>query len=197
VFGPMTALQGCNIGAIFDDEQWKVIGMALINEAWLIIRHDLPGAISREVVTKWVTGEIREKSGCAHSMLTDMMEGHNTDAEAANGWFVKSGKLHTPPVHCHMHQAVIDQVKARTLQVRRQLMLQEGEGKAKAERRGESRFNESDTKLDDNHEKLDKLEAKRMKKERRQEELLGNQPMPDRYSDPSISPLGNSKIRRQ
>ncbi|PMD31334.1 hypothetical protein L207DRAFT_376382, partial [Hyaloscypha variabilis F] len=92
VFGPMTALQGCNIGAIFDDEQWKVIGMALINEAWLIIRHDLPGAISREVVTKWVTGEIREKSGCAHSMLTDMMEGHNTDAEAVNGWFVKSGK---------------------------------------------------------------------------------------------------------
>jgi hypothetical protein len=125
------------------------------------------------------------------------MEGHNTDAEAVNGWFVKSGKLHTPPVHCHMHQAVIDQVKARTLQVRRQLMLQEGEGKAKAERRGESRFNESDTNLDDNHEKLDKVQAKRMKKERRQEELLGNQPMPDRYSDPSISPLGNSKIRRQ
>jgi ketopantoate reductase len=38
--GPLSALQECNISEIFDDDKWRQIGLDLIKEAWLVIRHD-------------------------------------------------------------------------------------------------------------------------------------------------------------
>jgi hypothetical protein len=40
-------------------------------------------------------------------------------------------------------------------------------------------------------EPLDRLEKKRRKKEERQREMLGKQPMPEWYAKSSILPLGN------
>ena len=50
VVRPMTALQGCSIDAIFDDEHWRATGQDLIKKAWMVIRNDLPGGVSFEQV---------------------------------------------------------------------------------------------------------------------------------------------------
>ncbi|KAE9381933.1 hypothetical protein N431DRAFT_476675 [Stipitochalara longipes BDJ] len=197
VLGPMTALQGCKIGAIFNDEQWRRIGLDLIKEAWMVIRHDLPGGISLKKVTEWATHDMYNGPDDVHSTLMDMMDGRETDVKVVNGWFVKSGKLHTPPVHCHTHQAMMDQVKARAVQIKKQLMLQKSDDKTKAKQRGEGNFNRLERNVGGGHERLDKVEVIRMKKEKRRKQFFGNQPIPEGYTAPSISPLGNSKLRRE
>jgi len=106
---------------------------------------------------------MKERTGEIHTALTDMMDGHQTSVGAINGWFVKSGMLHTPPILCPKHQAVIHAVNARSLEIRKQLKLQESE-KTKATGETNGRFHRSGSNLDDDHERLDKLEVIRMKK---------------------------------
>lgn len=104
VIGPLSALQECNMGAIFDDDKWRQIGLDLMKEAWLVIRHDLGSELPFQELQKWVMGEISSlRSQNIHPALIHVMDGLVTDVENINGWFVESGKLHKPP--CSLHHS--------------------------------------------------------------------------------------------
>jgi hypothetical protein len=121
------------------------------------------------------------------------LDGRVTDIENVNGWFVESGKLHNPPVHCITHQAMIDALQAKTEKIKRQLELKALEETTKSEKKkgGPHRKGAS---IDDGLVEFDRVEVIRMRKEKAQKALLGNQPMPERITSPSILPLGNSKL---
>ena len=163
-----------------------------------VIRHDLSGGLSLEDVTEFVVREMSPAPEDLHPILIDVLDGREMDVEAVSGWFVQSGNQHTPPVYCHTHQAMIDEVKAKMakIKIKRKLELKELEDKTKPEQKekkcGPKRKN---LRADDDTVEIDRVETTRMRKEMRQYELLGNQPMPETITTPSISPLGNPQIR--
>jgi len=197
VIGPLSALQECKISAVFDDDKWRQIGLDLIKEAWLVIRHDLRG-LTLQKLNEWVMGDIHMFLKDIHPALIHVMYGRSTDIEKINGWFVESGKLHKPPVHCITHQAMIDAVQAKTEKIKRQFELKALEERAKSEKKKGGPHQEGSSigsSIHDGLVEFDRVEVIRMRKEKAQKALLGNQPMPERITSPSILPLGNSKLR--
>lgn len=153
-----------------------------------MIRHDLQKSLSLQEVTEWVMHEHTKKTNDVHSWLHQVMDGLTTEAGAVNGWFVKSGLLHTLPVHCHTHQAMIDQLSAKTTKIKQELEAKELEAKAKNEEKRNNKRKGKSTYADG--VEIDKVEAIRMRKEKAQSERLGKQPMPEHYASPTISLLG-------
>ena len=172
VIGPLSALQECNIGAIFDDYKWRQIGLDLIKEAWLVIRHDLKG-LSLKELNEWIMGDTHMLLKDIHPALIHVLDGRVTDIEKVNGWFVESGKLHKPPVHCITHQAMIDAVQAKTEKIKRQLELKALEERAKSEKK-KGGPHQKGASIDDGLVEFDSVEAIRMRKEKAQKALLGN-----------------------
>jgi hypothetical protein len=115
-------------------------------------------------VTKWVMhGITSSRSQNVHPALYHVLDGRVTDIENVNGWFVESGKLHTPPVHCITHQAMIDAVQAKTENIKRQLELKALGETTKSEKKkgGPHRKGAS---IDDGLVEFDRVEVIRMRK---------------------------------
>ncbi|CZR63157.1 uncharacterized protein PAC_13054 [Phialocephala subalpina] len=189
VVGPLTTLLEVNSDALPQHPEAQRIMPHLIREAWEVIRRDLPGTPIEEL-GKWIALELHDRS---HSMAHYALHGVDTGIEKINGWLI--GRAAQYGLKLPAHQLVMEAVIAKTEERRAFIVAQK-----RAERGTPSHSGPENHETPDEarpyEERPDKVEMKRERKRKRQQDMLGNQPMPETYTKPQITPVGSLRIRR-
>lgn len=189
--GPLVTHFGCDVEDLKENSVIQSKKELLIREAWDGVRRDLPGT-TLEDINGWVETQIHSDNE-KHNMAVYATNGRETDIEKINGWLIARARLHglTLPTH----EEMMDLVIKKTLQRRAEI---EVEKKREADKANPtSPIPKTQDEAKPYIERLDRVEVKREEKRLRQKERLGKQEMPETYTKPIISGLGNTQIIRQ
>ncbi|KUJ06877.1 uncharacterized protein LY89DRAFT_678456 [Mollisia scopiformis] len=206
VVGPLVTYFECPGEELIHLPDAQFLMANLIKEAWEVVRRDLPGTPIEEVRI-WIRVELyvtRHPSKTKiHSMASYAIRGMDTGIEKINGWLI--GRARQYGIRLPTHELMMDFVIKKT--VERSKLLKE---QALAEQQSKSQpvpevtqirrvpYGQGDQdEAKPYEERPDRLTIRREKKAQRQREGLGNQPMPETYAKPRITPLGNAQIRHE
>lgn len=192
IWGPLLTIFECVYKDLVSKPGAPELMSKLVLEAWRVVRLDLPG-LSYSTFSSWATLTHWKHAyeSNVHSMTFYALSGRETDIEKTNGWLVARARLHG--LECPTHQLVMDLVIEKTMQARNKLNEEKA---AKEKAASEEKKKEEERAEKEREGRPDRVEMKRERKMQRIKMELENQPMPETYTKPKITPLGNVQITK-
>jgi Ketopantoate reductase PanE/ApbA C terminal len=179
----------------------------LLAEVDPIIKQYAP-TLSLHEMLYLITGKIEKDPNSYDSILESILLGADIDVDSRNWFIVRRGR--ELGIECPTHEDMIQMMKVQSAKEAANIerksewaALRRGSHSLSlgTKQGGQVEMQPQQTNGQKSHSstevRLGRIEVKRLKKEKREEEMLGKKPMLTHFANPQIAPLGNSELTKK